>query len=72
MNQDKPTRKNIREKKSDSKLVTVKIAGQHIDAVAEIQDLLSKTYGNRVYLSPILRSEPNGFHAFATLLEEHQ
>ncbi len=70
MDQNKQTRKNFRDIRNDQKLVTVKITGLNIEIVAEIQNLLVQTYGDSVVLSPILRSQPSGFHAFATILEE--
>ncbi len=67
---NRATRKRTPDNRGDNKLVTIKIVGEELNVVAEIQDLLVEAYGNRVYLSPILRSEPTGFHAFVTLLEE--
>ncbi len=68
MHKNKQARKNFRDIKSDPKLATVKITGPTTDIVAEIQDLLVETYGDRVVLSPILRSAPSGFHAFVSIL----
>jgi len=71
---NKQTRKNknYRDIRNDPHLATVKITGPTTDIVAEIQDLLVEAYGGRVILSPILRSQPSGFHAFATIMEESQ
>ena len=70
MHKNKQARKNFRDIKSDPKLATVKITGPTTDIVAKIQDLLVETYGDRVVLSPILRSAPSGFHAFVSILGE--
>ncbi len=69
MNEYQSTRKRTPDNRGDNKLVTIKIVGEYLDAVAEVQDVLVEAYGSRMYLSPILRSEPSGYHAFATLLE---
>jgi len=63
------TRKRTPDNRGENKLVTIKIVGEELNAVAEVQDVLIAAYGSRMYLSPILRSEPSGYHAFATLLE---
>lgn len=69
MDQYRATRKRTPNNRDENKLVTIKIVGEELNAVAEIQDILIEAYGSRMYLSPILRSEPSGYHAFATLLE---
>lgn len=68
MHKNKQTRKDYRDIKNDPNLATVKITGPSTDIVAEIQDLLVEKYGDRVILSPILRSAPSGFHAFVSIL----
>ena len=70
MYKNEQTRKNYRETRNDSKLATVKVTGLTTDIVAEIQDIIAEAYGDRIILSPILRSHPQGFHAFCTILEE--
>ena len=70
MHKNKQTRKIFRDIRNDPNLVTVKITGPTTDIVAEIQDLLLQTYGDRVILSPILRSVPSGFHAFVSIMGE--
>lgn len=69
MNEYRVPRKRTTEYRDENKLVTIKIVGEQLNAIAEIQDVLVDAYGTRIYLSPILRSEPTGYHAYATLLE---
>jgi len=70
MYQNKQTRKNYRDIRNEPNLATIKVTGPTTEIVAEIQDLLAREYGDRVILSPILRSEPRGFHAFCTIQGE--
>ena len=49
--------------------VRVKIQGPSLRAVARVQETLAEAFGDRAILSPILRSNPSGFHAYVTVLE---
>lgn len=70
MHKIEKTRKNYRDIRNDQHLVKIKITGDSTQVVAEIQDLISESYGDRAILSPIMRSQPSGFHAFVSVREE--
>jgi len=72
MDQEKKTRQNQMDHLIDPNCVRVKITGPTTNVVANVQDALAETFKGRIILSPILRSDPRGFHAFATITEVQQ
>ncbi len=67
MNQEKQTRQKQVDYSTDPNSVRVKITGPTTNVVADVQDALADAFQGHIILSPILRSDPHGFHAFATI-----
>jgi len=65
---NKRTNKVYVNHRNEPNLATVKITGPTTEIVAEIQYALAELYEGRITLSPILQSQPDGYHAFCTIL----
>ena len=72
MNQEEKTRLKQVDYSSDTNSVRVKITGPTTNVVANVQDALAETFKGQTILSPILRSDLRGFHAFVTITEVQQ